>query len=58
MRHLIIYTIILLLVAIYTIYKAFEFIINLIPEEEEDTIYYQMDMFRTKRLLLNKISFK
>jgi len=57
MRHLIIYTILIALVVLYSIYKVFEVLINLIPEEEEETIYYQLDMYATKRLLLTKIPF-
>lgn len=58
MRHLIIYTIILVLVFAYMIYKAFELLINTTVPSEEDKIYYQLDMYGTKRLLLEKIKIK
>lgn len=54
MRHLIIYSIILVMVIAFMIYKVFELFINL-PLDEDEEIVYQMDMFGTKRLLLEKI---
>jgi len=56
MKHLIAYTVIIAFVCIYMIYKCFEYLINItIPQETEEPMYYQLDMFRMKRLILNKI---
>jgi len=56
MKHIIVSIIIIAIVAIYMVYKCFEVFVNtVIPAYTEERLYYQLDMYGTKRLLLSKI---